>query len=110
MAQLSDEGRNLMETGPSKRGLAAALAGIVLLFLLPSSGLSQSFGKNKVQYDRFEWYFIQSDHFDVYFDEKSQSLAEFTAIAAESAYTSITSLFRYRLVNRVPLIIYKSHN
>ena len=25
------------------------------------------FGKNKVQYKSFEWYYIQTKHFDIYF-------------------------------------------
>ena len=70
----------------------------------------EEFGKNKVQYTRFQWWYIQSDHFDIYFSQGGQYLAEFTAAAAESAYTSISKSFRYQLVNRVPIIVYNSHN
>ena len=70
----------------------------------------EDFGKNKVQYTKFNWYYIQSDHFDIYFSDGGDYLAEFTAAAAESAYTSISKSFRYQLVNRVPIIIYNSHN
>jgi len=68
------------------------------------------FGKNKVQYKNFEWYFVQSSHFDVYFTEGGESLAEFTADAAESAYNSINKSFRYRITNRIPIVVYNSHN
>ncbi len=68
------------------------------------------FGKNKVQYKNFDWYFIQSKHFDVYFYPKEYYLAEFTAEAAEAAYTSISSHFHYDITNRIPLVIYDSHN
>jgi Tol biopolymer transport system component len=68
------------------------------------------FGKNKVQYKKFTWAFIQSSHFDVYFYNDGKDLAEFTAAEAESAYASISGLFRYQLVNRVPIIVYNSHN
>jgi Tol biopolymer transport system component len=73
-------------------------------------GQEDQFGKNKVQYTKFAWYFIQSDHFDVYFSEGTEPLAEFAAATAESAYTSISKSFRYQLVNRVPIIVYDSHN
>ena len=78
---------------------------LVLSALLPGLANAQDayFGKNKVQYKKFAWSFIQSDHFDVYFAQDGQQLAEFTAVAAESAYASITRLFRYQLVNRVPI-------
>ncbi len=76
----------------------------------PSPAQDEIFGKNKVQYRNFNWSFIQSDHFDVYFSDNGQYLAEFTANAAESAYVSISKLFRYQLINRVPIIVYNSHN
>jgi Tol biopolymer transport system component len=82
----------------------------VALTAQPSLAQDEYFGKNKVQYRNFHWSFIQSDHFDVYFSENGQYLAEFAANAAESAYVSISKLFRYQLVNRVPIIIYNSHN
>jgi Tol biopolymer transport system component len=69
-----------------------------------------NFGKNKVQYKKFDWYFIQTDHFDIYFYQGGEHLANFTAAAAESAYTSISKSFRYQLNNRVPLMVYNSHN
>ena len=75
-----------------------------------ASAQEEQFGKNKVQYTRFQWSFIQTDHFDIYFSQGGQGLAEFTATAAESAYTAISKSFRYQLVNRVPLIVYNSHN
>jgi Tol biopolymer transport system component len=100
--------RELMNHTTAGRLLLAA----ALLF--GSAGAAQAqdylFGKNKVQYKDFSWSFIQTDHFDVYFSQDGKPLAEFAAAAAESAYTSIARLFRYELVNRVPLIIYNSHN
>ena len=94
-----------------KARAARILTGALLLAgLLAPDALTQSFGKNKVQYDDFSWSFIQTDHFDIYFSEGGDYLAVFTAAAAESAYAQISKLIRYRLVNRVPLVIYNSHN
>jgi Tol biopolymer transport system component len=69
-----------------------------------------NFGKNKVQYKRFQWSFLQTDHFDIYFYQGGEQIANFTATAAESAYASISRTFRYQLNNRVPLMVYNSHN
>ncbi|MBI5476466.1 MAG: PD40 domain-containing protein [Ignavibacteriales bacterium] len=69
-----------------------------------------TFGKNKVQYKNFDWYFIQSTHFDVYYSQNGNSLAEFTAEVAESAYYSISRSFRYQIPDRIPIIVYNSHN
>ena len=54
------------------------------LILIAGTTFAQvdEFGKNKVQYRNFDWYFIQSKHFDVYFYPQEYYLAEFTAQAA----------------------------
>lgn len=70
-----------------------------------------SFGKNRVQYEDFEWRFIQSKHFDVYYyGQKNYELAEFAAQSLESAYKQLQDDFNHEIVNRIPLIIYDSHN
>lgn len=85
---------------------------LLILLFIPSVTLAQEayFGKNKVQYNSFTWYYLQSAHFDVYFTDGGEYLAEFTAQAAESAYVSIRKTFRYELSNRVPIVVYNSHN
>ncbi len=88
---------------------------LVAVIALQSAGYSQSdqaavFGKNKVQYKQFEWQYIQTDHFDVYFSQNGYELATFAAEAAEAAYASIRKLFRYDINNRIALVIYNSHN
>ncbi len=69
-----------------------------------------TFGKNKVQYKTFEWYYLQSNHFDVYFSAGGEYIAQFTAEAAESSYISISRSFRYQITNRIPIVVYSSHN
>ena len=90
----------------------AILTGAALCAVMPATLTAQEdqFGKNKVQYTKFYWSYIQTDHFDVYFADDGYPLAEFAANAAESAYVQIGKLFKYQLVNRVPIVVYNSHN
>ena len=83
-----------------------------LVLVASSMAWSQNsvFGKNKVQYKRFEWQYIQTNHFDIYFSQDGYELAEFTAEAAEDAYNSIRKLLRYEINNRIPVVVYNSHN
>lgn len=85
---------------------------LVLLLLIMLFGLSnaQYFGKNKVHYKNFKWFFIQSTHFDVYFYPGGEKLAEFVAETAENAYKQLKRDFAYELRERVVIIVYKSHN
>lgn len=94
------------------RGLWITAAVLLAMPAVPAAVQAQDglFGKNKVQYEKFNWYFIQTDHFDIYFSDGGEKIAEFTATAAESAYASISKTFRYQLVNRVPIIVTNSHN
>ena len=82
----------------------------IVLFSALLFGQDGNFGKNKVQYKPFKWSFIQTNHFDIYFYDGGASIANFTAIAAESAYTSISSTMRYQLNNRIAIMVYNSHN
>ncbi len=88
--------------------LAAALAA-----LWPGVAEAQyfRFGKNKVQYENLDWQYLQSTHFDVfYYEPGGRALADFTAHAAEDAYAQISDLFGYRITDRIPLLVYQSHN
>jgi Tol biopolymer transport system component len=70
-----------------------------------------AFGKNRVQYTEFNWRFIQSDHFDVYYSGADYYyLAEFAAYSLEAAYEQIKRDFRHEIADRIQVIIYASHS
>ena len=91
---------------------------VLFVLFLASSAKAQyfSFGKNRVQYEDHAWRYIQSEHFDVYFYERDGTapggrvLADFTARAAEDAYQRVADLFQYDISDRVPILVYQSHN
>ncbi|HUU45314.1 MAG TPA: hypothetical protein VM118_06235, partial [Acidobacteriota bacterium] len=102
-----------------KRSLLLAggvIAALVLLSpgLVPDMGraMAQSggFGKNKVQYREFDWHYISTEHFDIYFYEGGYDLAAFSADVLEEAYLKVSEQLNYRLRARVPVILYESHN
>ena len=71
---------------------------------------AQSFGQNKVQYKVFDWNYIQTSHFDIYYYDGEQDLAEFVADVAEDSYEQISIHLRWNLKNRVSIMVYNSHN
>ena len=83
---------------------------ILSIFLLADFATAQAFGQNKVQYRKFDWEFIQSPHFDIYFYKGGQPLAEFTSEAVEKAYSQVSKYLDWELRKRVSIIIYNSHN
>lgn len=82
---------------------------LTLLIFLPTIIFAQ-FGQNKVQFNQYEWYFIQTKHFDIYFTEDGKKIAEFASKAFEDALTSIENSLNYRITNRITGILYNSGN
>ena len=84
---------------------------LIYIILLSLSCLNaQSFGQNKVQYREFDWNFIQTSHFDIYYYGDQQDLAEFAAEVAEESYEQISIHLRWDLKRRVSIMVYNSHN
>ena len=92
------------------RGLGNVILYILFLLLFSGTCYPQGFGKNKVQYKTFNWKYVQSRHFDVYYYKNGEGLAEFVADVAESSYVSLKKDFKYDVKKRIPIIIYNSHN
>lgn len=68
------------------------------------------FGKNRVQYEKFDWRYIETDHFDIYYyDAKNYHLAQFTAETVESSLRQLNEDFGDQITARIPVIIYDSH-
>jgi len=82
--------------------LAAALGA------LPSA--AAQFGRNKVQYRTFSWQILRTEHFDVYFYEGSEGIAEAVAEIAEEANAQYGRVLDHRLSTVIPIITYASHN
>ncbi len=82
---------------------------MLLLICFYTDGFAQ-FGKNKVQYREYDWKYIQSKHFDIYYDKGSKDLAEYSAVMAEQSLASIQNTLNYKLGKRVSMVVYDSHN
>lgn len=86
---------------------------ILIVILATRISFSQSaavFGQNKVQYKEFDWKYLQTKHFDIYFSKGGEKLAEFTAHEAEKALGNISENVDYHISNRIPIVVYNSHN
>src|SRR3990172_10603266 len=81
-------------------------------FLLFNNAFPQDldFGKNKVQYRSFDWSYIQTNNFDIYYYSGGYQLAKFAAEVLEEAYQTVSDQLRYQLKKRVPIIVYQSPN
>jgi dipeptidyl aminopeptidase/acylaminoacyl peptidase len=83
---------------------------VALVLAGQAAGQEPVFGKNKVQYKHFDWYYIQTDNFDIYYYQGEYELAEYAAGVLEQAYLRIRDELRYDLRKRIPVILYNSPN
>ena len=69
---------------------------------------AQYFGRNKVQYDKFDFKILKTQHFDVYFYPEMEESAQLAARMAERWYARFSRIFNHELKGRQPLILYAS--
>jgi len=88
---------------------------IIFFSALSIAGVKQSraqtfsFGKNKVKYHSYNWRYIQSKHFDIYYyRSQNYDLATFAAIDAEASLKELEHLFDYKISQRISIILYSS--
>jgi Tol biopolymer transport system component len=86
---------------------------LILIFLSilanNHSSAQAQFGQNKVQYKVFKWKYLQTKHFDIYFYQGGEKLAQFTGHVAEHALANMTENLDYSIPQRIPIIVYNSH-
>lgn len=78
------------------------------LALLNSGLYGQYFGRNKVQYQRFNFKIIKTKHFDVYYYPEFKDVAAESARMAERWYARLSRVLNHDLRGRQPLILYSS--
>jgi hypothetical protein len=67
---------------------------------------AQYFGQNKVQYDKFDWRVLKTEHFDIYFYSGEDATAAEAGRMGERWRTRLSAMFKHELSGRQPLILY----
>ncbi len=97
-----------------KRKAVSAVFILVILLLpvwtAPVRSQAWIFGKNKVQYDQFEWNILHTPHFDIHFSDGYRDLAARTGLILEDGYRDVSSSFMHNIRWRIPVIVYGSHS
>jgi Tol biopolymer transport system component len=66
------------------------------------------FGRNKVQYRKFQFQVLKTEHFDIHFYPEEEAAARATARMAERWYARLSKLLNHELRGRQPVILYAS--
>jgi Tol biopolymer transport system component len=69
---------------------------------------AQYFGRNKVQYEKFDWRILKSDHFDLYFYPAESLKVHDAGRQEERWYARLSEIFRHQF-DRKSIIFYADH-
>ena len=84
------------------------LSAAVLSLAVPAFAHAQYFGRNKVQYESFNFQIFKTDHFDLYYYPDETEAAKLAARLAERWYARLSRFFNHDLRGRQVLILYAS--
>ena len=84
-----------------------------LAFLLVSANLKAQvnaveFGKNRVQYQKFNWKYYQTENFNTYFSQDGLELGKYVAQVAEKELPQLEEFIEYGLQRRANVVVYNS--
>ncbi|MBX6365584.1 MAG: PD40 domain-containing protein [Gemmatimonadetes bacterium] len=99
---------------PSFTDRAASLPRLLLLALAAllvasSPARAQYFGRNKVQYETFDWKVMTTPHYKIHYYPEEKELVADAARMAERWNTRLTQLFQYKLSEVKPIIFFANH-
>ncbi len=86
---------------------------LAALFLVPLwapvSAEAQQFGRNKVQYETFDFRILETNHFEIYFYDDLEDSIEDIGRLADRWYERMARVLGRELGERRPLIFYATH-
>jgi len=64
---------------------------------------------HRIQYQKFQWKFVASSNFEIYYLEKNEPMAKSTLAFLEADFVRVTELISYSPVQKVKIFIYPNH-
>ncbi len=82
----------------------------LILFFLPAQGQQarETFGKNRIQYKKFDWKYLSSENFDVYYYDDRRKVAGEAIQYLESEFDRITDLIGWPPYLKTKVFLYNS--
>ena len=85
---------------------------IIIIFSVSAKTNAQvnavQFGKNRVQYQKFDWKYYQTENFNSYFSQDGLELGKYVAQIAESELRSLEEFVEFGLQRRANVVVYNN--
>lgn len=84
---------------------------LLILCAFPGNADAQYFffGRNKVQYEDFNWKMIGTENFNIYYYGDFENIAEIGAKFAQDSFDDLKQKFNHYVTRKIPLIFYNTH-
>ncbi len=92
-----------------RTGFAFGISLLLMPIFLSAQVNTVDFGKNRIQYKKFDWKFYQTPNFNVYYNQDGLELAKFVVQLAEEELDSIEAAIDYSLQRRATLVLYNNY-
>ena len=92
-----------------RRLVGAITAALAVLTVLPAALDAQYFGRNKVQYDDFDFRVLKTPHFDIHYYPVFAEATQDVARMSERWYERFARTFQHEFETSKPLILYADH-
>lgn len=77
----------------------------LVLSLLPLTAHAQYFGRNKVQWESFDFKVLQTEHFDIYYYDREADVVQDIGRQAERWYARLSRVFNHSFKKK-PIVLY----
>lgn len=81
---------------------------VIVSLCLAAPAAGQYFGRNKVEYENFDFKILATDHFDIYYYPQEADAARTAARLAERWYARLSAALNHEFDRRQPLVLYGS--
>jgi len=88
---------------------------LLLLLVLPALAAAPAaaqssayFGQNHVQFRKFNWLVLKTEHFDIHYYPELEDVARYTGQMAERTYARLSKVLGHEFKERKPILIYGS--
>ena len=85
---------------------------LLMIFFISLTAQAQvnavEFGKNRVQYQKFNWRYYQTENFNTYFSQDGLEIGKYVAQVAEEELPQLEEFIEYGLQRRINIALYNN--
>src|SRR6185503_1306195 len=93
-----------------RHGVVLAAVAVAALTPQRPAKAQSYFGQNQVQYDRFQWRYLETEHFLIYYYPEEREAVMDAARMAERAYARLSRILDHQFREKKPIMLFESRN